>query len=286
MSHSPETLLDRPDRKLLLVGRGFNLSKPIGQQALDLTGVERPKNVLVIPSPANNPKAYKRYIGEPRKVFGELGAKVKVLHGNPTSKTFKDPSAEQIANMVGEADVLWISGGNTTQARELFERTGLGKEILGSQGKVISGGSAGALLQAKQGFSWYTPENHPELNEWVTEHGTGMLNAIVNVHGDYIEYEPWHGGIIDQPRYHYFEPYLMEQWTQGNPDIPELGIGIDDESAIAFAEGGFRVVNGEGTNPDRGVTSYHTRDSGLVEARFTPATTQNFISLDHLRPAV
>jgi peptidase E len=167
MSRSPESLLDRPDRKLLFVGRGFNLSKPIGRQALDLTGLERPKNVLVIPSPANNPKAYKRYIGEPRKVFGELGAKVKVLHGNPTSKTFKDPSAEQIANMVGEADVLWISGGNTTQARELFERTGLGKELLDSTEKVISGGSAGALLQAKQGFSWYTPEHHPELNEWV-----------------------------------------------------------------------------------------------------------------------
>lgn len=270
MAYSPESLVSNPESRLLLVGRGFSLGPAIGREALSLTGLERPKNVLVIPSSANNAQAYSRYIGEPREVFGALGAKVKVLHGNPTSKTFKDPSAEQITNMVGEADVIWMSGGNTTQARELFERTGLGQELLDSEGKVISGGSAGALLQAKQGFSWYTPEGHPEQNDWVTEHGTGMLNAIVGVHNDYVENEPWREGTIDKPRSHYFKPYLVDQWAQGNPDIPELGIGIDDESAIAIADGSFRVVNADGVRPDRGVTSYHMRDSGLVEARFLP----------------
>ncbi len=279
----PYPLLDRPDRRLLMVGRGFDLGPTIGREALDMTGIERPKNVLVIPSSANNAKAYRRYIEEPRLVFGALGAKVKVLHGNPTSKTFKDPSVDQIANMVGEADVLWMSGGNTTQARQLFERTGLGNALLDSKGKVISGGSAGALLQARQGFSWYTPEKHPELNDWVTETGMGMFNGIVGVHNDYVEGERWGDGVLDQPRSHYFKPYLEEQLIL--EDTPNLGIGIDDESAIAISDGTFRVVNAEGAKSSVGVTSYQLRESGLIEARFTPKSTKNYVDLDRLRPA-
>ena len=277
-----EALLDYPDRRLLLVGRG-SLGEAIGHGALDLTGLERPKNVLVIPSPAPNAKDYKRYIEEPREAF-KGNAKVKILHGNPNSKTFKDPSPEQIANMVGEADVVWISGGNTTQAREIFERTGLGQAILDSEGKVIAGGSAGALLQARQGHSWYTPEGHPEQNNWVTEHGLGMLNATVGVHNDYVENEQWGDGKLDQPRSHYFAPYLQDQWNT-NPNAPQLGIGIDDESAIAVTNDGFRVINADGANPDRGVTSYHPTESGLYVARFTPASTPDFVPVSHLSQA-
>ncbi|HMT19528.1 MAG TPA: Type 1 glutamine amidotransferase-like domain-containing protein [Candidatus Saccharibacteria bacterium] len=281
-AQNPQPLLDRPDRKLLLVGRGGGLGERIGREALELSGLERPKNVLIIPSAANNAKAYRRYTEEPNEVFRSLGAKVKVLHGNPNSKTFEDPSAERIANMVGEADVIWMSGGNTTQARNLFDRTGLGQALVDSEGKVISGGSAGTLLQANEGISWYTPEGKPEENQWVIERGMGMFKPIVGVHHDYIENEPWNGGMLDTPRSIHHEAYLEERLTQ--PGSHDLGVGIDDASALAISDGTFRVVNAEDASPGVGVTSYRRRDSGLIEARFNPQTTQNYLPLDQLRP--
>lgn len=276
-----EALVDDPDRRLVLVGRGLSLSQAIGRGVLELAEGSK---VLLVPSPAPNARDFERYKDEATSVFGNLGARVQTLHGNPSAENFKDPSAEQIANMVGEADALWISGGNTTQARQIFERTGIGQAILDTRGKVIAGGSAGALLQARQGHSWYTPEGHPEQNDWVTERGLGMLNATVGVHNDYVENGQWGDGKIDQQRSHYFAPYLEDQWNT-NPNAPRLGLGIDDESAIAFADGGFKVINADGANPDRGVTSYHPRPSGLYEARFTPASTPNFVPVSHLSQA-
>lgn len=284
-AHSLQPLLDRPDRKLLLAGRGGSLGDAIGRTVLDISGLERPKNVLIIPSAANNPDAYLEYVSNATEVFRRLGANVHVLHGDPTAVNFKDPSKEQIDNMVGEADVLWMSGGNTQDAQKLFNRTGLGKAIVDSRDNVISGGSFGGIIPARQSFSWSTPEGRPDLNDWKTVHGLNIVNAIVGVHNDYIENEPWRGGVIDKPRSHYFEPYLVKQLARPASQTPDLGIGIDDRSAIAIADGAFRVINAEDAEPNDGVTTYRLRDSGLIEARFTPANTQHYVPLDHLRPA-
>ncbi len=281
--HFSPTIIDKPGRKLLLVGRGGGLSKCVAKEALMLTGIKRPKNVLLIPSAANNALAYNSYVRETGEVFGALGAKVKVLHGNPTSKTFKDPSAEQIANMVGEADVIWMCGGNTTQAREIFERTGIGKVLVNSKGKVIAGGSAGALeLAGKETISLLTPEGHPDKNRWVVEHGIGIFKPILAVHNDFIENLPWRGGIIDKPRSFYHEKILKELLSQ--PNCPDFGVGIDDESAIAIRGDDFKVINADDAGPNVGVTTYQLHKNRLIESHFTPKTTQKYRPLKLLHP--
>ncbi len=281
--HKSHKLLDRPDRRLLLVGRGGNLHEHIAREALTLTELDRPINVLIVPSAANNASAYKKYVQETDKIFSSLGARVTILHDDPTAKNFKDPTLENITKMIDSADVIWMCGGNTSQARKILKRTGIAKAIINSRGKVIAGGSAGALEQAgDDAVSFFTPEGHPEQNKWVIEKVMGMFKPILGVHNNFIENLPWNGSLLDKPRSYYLEQILTYLFAQ--PDSPDFAVGIDDQSALSIKNGKFRVVNAEDAGAHVGVTTYRLSKKGLVESHFTPASTKGFISLKRLRP--
>lgn len=278
-----QSVLDRPYRKLVLVGRGSKLSKRIANEILLLTGLKRHIKVLLIPSAANNSRTYKKCIHETTKVFAHLGASVDVLHGDPSAVDFHDPTRSRIERMVAKADVLWISGGNTTQARNLFERTGLGRIIKRSRGKVIAGGSAGALeLADKDALSFSTPEGHPEENEWVDEHGIGIFKPIVGVHNDFIEHLPWRAGILSKPRSYYHKKLLKKLLDRSSRR--RFGVCVDDESALIIHNDKFKVVNAEGSSPLAGVTTYRLHEDKLIESHFTPKNTSGYIPLERLRP--
>ena len=282
-SHT-NTILDRPYRKVVLVGRGSKLSKSIASEILSLTGLDRHIKVLLIPSAANNSTTYRKCVNETTKIFSHLGAHVDVLHGDPTANNFHDPTRKRIEHMIAKANVLWISGGNTTQARNLFERTGLGYFIKHSTGKVIAGGSAGALeLADKDALSFSTPERLPEENDWIDERGIGIFKPVIGVHNDFIEHLPWKGGILSKPRSFYHKKMLKKLLTRSSHR--RFGVCIDDASALVIHNDSFKVVNADDADSHAGVTTYRLLDDKLIESHFTPKNTVNFIPLDQLRPA-
>lgn len=247
-------LLTYPERKFVLAGRGLGFGSIIGTEILELTGVEKP-HVLVIASPASTEENHKKYTDGATATFIALGASVTSLH-----KFNEDPTPTQIQHEIGNASAIWVTGGNTSKALKAFADTGVGDALKNAPEKVISGGSAGALIQAHTGFSWLTPVGKPQENRFVTTQGLGFVNATISVHNDRVEAKDG----LTEPRGSYFRPFLRI-----DPSLPQPGIGIDDAAALVFDGNLFRVLAAEG-NESSGVTAYVHLESGLAEIRHLP----------------
>jgi peptidase E len=250
-------LLDIPERKLVLAGRGLNAGEHVGRAILELTGSKKPQ-ILVIPSPAFTKQDYEAYVADIVKTYGNLGVPSK--HIDVLHEFGVDPSGVQIEDKLGAADALWITGGNTTQARETFARTGIGEAIRQSRNKVIAGGSAGALLQADGGLSWYTPDgddvNSPR-NRFVREKGLGLFLPSVNPHNNNTDKQTG----MEHPRSHYL-PDFMDK----NPDMARPMIGIDHEAALVIGEGNYSIVSDPNHSAST-LTVYAQSAQGGIESR-------------------
>ncbi len=241
-----------------MVGRGGGLTRAIGQEVLALTGVEAKKNVLIVPSPASTPQNYDKAVADATGVFkGELGARVSVLH-----KFGEDPSPEQIANELGDAHAVWVTGGRSQLAEEIFRRSGFGQALVDSRGKVISGGSAGMVMQARKAMSWSTPPGRPEDNAFLPVDGLGIVDATVSPHLDFVEKDDG----LTEPRSAYFGPFLLDPKNEAG----DLGIGVDDAAALAINGQEFRVLTQDGAEPGSGVSVFHRQESGFQEVDFVP----------------
>jgi peptidase E len=265
-------LLDRPDRRLLLVGRGGGLTSTIGREALNLTGLEIRKNVLIVPSAAQTQEQYTKAVSEASVVFAGLGTAVSVLHAFG-----KEPSGEQIADELGKAHIVWGIGGDSSKAKDLYDRTGFGAALRDSRDTVISGGSAGMVLQAEKAMSWSTPVGKPEENAFIPVDGLGFVRATVSPHLDYIEAEDG----LTLPRSYYFEQFLGDpQYTHHNP-----AIGVDDAAALAIHGDTYRVLHQDEADPSVGVTVFHRQQSAIHPVSFTSSASRDYAPIDDLLAA-
>lgn len=259
-SNSPLVTIDRPDRKLLAVGRGEDLTRGVAAEALQLAGIMEPGrfNVLVVPTPASTQKSYDKYVSNAVDIFGNvLGGDITILHGPQ-----QNPSREQYLDGLGNADIIWTTGGSSVNAKRSFDETGFGEALVESQGKVIAGGSAGAVLQATEAMSWYTPVGEPEKNAFVPVDGLGLIDVTLSPHLDYVETSDG----LTLPRSHYFGPFLE------NNDVTMPGLGIDDAAAIAFADGKYRILAQDNATSEAGISMYHRNtENGLSVVRHMPS---------------
>jgi hypothetical protein len=104
-----ETLLTNPNAKIILQGKGLP-TRPIGAAALELSGSEHPK-VLVITTAADNEGDHDKFVAGAREAFA--GAEVNVLHGFGQL-----PTDTQAQHEIGRHDIRWITGGHSQWAKD------------------------------------------------------------------------------------------------------------------------------------------------------------------------
>ncbi len=195
-----EVTQEDPKGHLVIEGGGGTVE--IRKRTLELAGGGKAK-VLVIPQ-ASSEKDIGRVVAEGWK---KLGA------GDVAILDLSDP--EKAVAAVMNADLVWMSGGETMRLINALKKTGLPEAIRRRyrEGAVIGGTSAGATVMSKFMLS----------NSRIYE-GLGL----------------WPEAIVDQ---HFLAPYRFNRLLEAVLDSPELiGVGIDERTAVFVHGKSFEVV--------------------------------------------
>lgn len=112
-----------------------------------LPGKERPR-LLFIPTASGDPEGYVKTVAE---VYGGLGCDVGAL-----LLARREPSAAEIEDQVGAADLVYVGGGDTRFLVERWRATGLDRALaarVGDESFVFAGLSAGSMCWFARGVS-------------------------------------------------------------------------------------------------------------------------------------
>ena len=120
------------DAKMVLIGGGnatsAKQSRPLLEGALEMTGKDRP-SVLLVPTPKIDGK-YQRSVEATSTMFdSELGLPFEVLHGDPTADSSHWSQAE-LDEKIGQADMIYVTGGNTQHAIDVWRQHGIDQKIV------------------------------------------------------------------------------------------------------------------------------------------------------------
>ena len=139
-------------RNIIAIGGGSLRNGPPQTTAIDreivaLSGKAKPR-LLFIPTASLDPEDYCQAIE--RQFGGRLGCRVDSLllyRGQPTR--------EEIAAKIRNADIIYVGGGNTLRMMRLWRRLGVDRLLdrARRRGAVLSGLSAGAICWFRQGNS-------------------------------------------------------------------------------------------------------------------------------------
>lgn len=134
---------------IVLVGSGeFTLAmEAIDRDLLGATGRARPR-VAIVPTASwpDGPETFRRWIEQGTAHFGALGAEVEGVE----LRTLDDALDGSCAQAIGEADLVYLSGGNPGHLLDVLAGTPAGAALLAvhERGGVVVGCSAGAMVLA------------------------------------------------------------------------------------------------------------------------------------------
>ncbi len=178
---------------------------------------KRKPNALLIPTATyDNPEtaaAFERVYG------GKLGCDAHVL--NLLGST---PSQSALRNVIGAADIILVSGGNTLKMMRRWRKLGVDRLLMRAQrrGVVLAGSSAGAICWYAFGHSDSMAYYHPEQWDYIRVRGLGIIPATCCPH------------VLAENRIKHFQRMIA---TRGG-----IGIGIDNDCAIAWLGNQYRVL--------------------------------------------
>ncbi|MHC4509811.1 MAG: cyanophycinase [Planctomycetota bacterium] len=201
------------DAKGHLVIEGAGGTVEIRKRTLELAGGGKAK-VLVIPQ-ASSEKDIGRVVAEGWK---KLGA------GDVAILDLSDP--EKAVAAVMNADLVWMSGGNTMRLINALKKTGVAEAIRRRyrEGAVIGGTSAGATVMSK--FMLSTDGISEGLGLW-TEAICQTPKALA----------------ASTAEQRFLEGYRFNRLLEAVLDRPELiGVGIDERTAVFVHGKSFEVV--------------------------------------------
>ena len=217
-----------------LVGAGEFLPAmaDIDAGLLASTGVTRPR-VAVLPTASypDGEDVFDRWASMGVAHFAALGAEVEPVLVRDRAGA-DDPAAAQA---VGEADLIYLSGGKPDYLRQVLEGSAVGAALRDAheRGAILAGCSAGAMILAGHAF-----EFRMRLVPWPLRWGPGLGFAP---------------GISVVPHYDAWpEPFsalIALQAPRGS-----VVLGIDEETAVIGQDGAWQV-QGRGR-----VTVWHGRN--------------------------
>jgi len=186
---------------------------------LEATGRRRPR-VVVLPTASypDGEEVFLRWAAMGVEHFARLGAEVEPVLVR--ERRFADDAAH--CQAIGEADLVYLSGGKPRHLLSVLEGTGLGRALsdMHRRGGVIAGCSAGAMVLAGR---------QPDLRRWMLpwplrwRRGLGLLpGAVVIPH-----YNAW--------------PEPMTALMALQAPRGSVVIGIDEATALVGRDGSFQV---------------------------------------------
>ena len=204
-----------------LVGAGEFLPAmaDIDAGLLASTGVARPR-VVVLPTASfpDGEDVFQRWASMGVAHFAGLGAEVEPVFVRDRAGA-DDPAAAQA---VGEADLIYLSGGKPAHLRRALDGSAVGAAVLAAhqRGAVLAGCSAGAIVLAGHAF-----EFRVRLLPWPLRWGQGLgLARGVSV---IPHYDAW-----PEP----LSVLIALQAPRGS-----VVLGIDEETAVIGRDGGWQV---------------------------------------------
>jgi len=251
------SVLNLENIKMVAAGAGSDVLKgehtdPILKEALDLSGAEKPK-VLVVATAEPTEAWYNEFIQGTNERFKKLGANVTNLH-----EFGKAPSQDEIDEKIGTADTIWVAGGDTLHMMEFWKEHGIDVALgrAAQRGAVMSGGSAGMLAWMEQGHSDSLSYRVPEGEPWdyIFVKGLGYINVTAIPHFDSMK----DGELRSED---------FKKKFKANDALPNVGLGIDNMAALSIVDGQYRVISTPNEKyPRAQVHILHKTKEGIEES--------------------
>jgi cyanophycinase len=204
-----------------LVGAGEFLPSMSSFDAslLAATGVARPR-VVILPTASfpDGEAVFKRWADMGAAHFAGLGAEVEPVMVRDRADA-DDPAAVQA---VGEADLVYLSGGKPSYLLKALAGSAVGEALAGAhqRGAALAGCSAGAMALAGHSFD-FRVRLMPFPLRWGT--GLGFAPGVSVVP----HYDAW-----PEP----FSALIAFQAPRGS-----IVLGIDEDTAVVGHDGGWQV---------------------------------------------
>lgn len=192
----------------------------IDREIISLTGKVKP-NVLFI-SHASNLGCERRSFNKVVNTYGKMYGCNLEMHSIRMLHDY-DISYELIDN----ADIIYVGGGNTKRMLELWKRFGFDKLLKKAMddGKVLSGISAGANCWFRASCSDYLQMERNDLNApYALVDGLGFCDFILNPHANY--------------------PGRLEGIKNLLKDSDKVGISLTNNSAMVICDLEYKIING------------------------------------------
>lgn len=206
---------------IALVGAGEFLPgmEDLDRSLLAATGRARPR-VAILPtaSAPDGEEIFQRWASMGVEHFSSLGAEVEPV----LVRDRADASDDAAVQAVGEADLVYLSGGKPEHLRAVLSGTPLGAALItaNARGAVIAGCSAGAMVLA---------DRLPAFRRWLVPWPLRWRDALGIVPGTAVlpHYDAWP------------EVMVAVMALQAPPETTV--IGIDEDTAIVGRDGAWQV---------------------------------------------
>lgn len=214
--------------KLVLSG-GAGL-RPFFDQMFELAGTGTPQLVVDL-SPRTDEAKFLASQNAWRVACEKLGLPDPLW----LQKNFDDPLTRPGAeSLLEKADVLLVSGGGTRQAYAKWQQAGITRLMVESvvNGEVVAaGGSAGAMIWFREGFSDSPSYDVSDGEYWEYEiiQGAGLFNGCITAH--YSDTDAFGRIRSDQ----------FKRALEARPSWPEVTIGLDTYAALTCTNGIAKV---------------------------------------------
>jgi len=204
-----------------LVGAGEFLPamSAFDAELLASTGRARPR-VVILPTASypDGEEVFQRWAAMGVAHFSELGAEVEPVLVRDRAAA-DDPAAAQA---VGEADLVYLSGGKPGHLRRTLDGSELGRALRAAhdRGAIVAGCSAGAMILAGHAFDFRV-----RLLPWPLRWGRGLGFA---------------DGLSVVPHYDAFPEPLSALIALQAPR-GSVVLGIDEDTAVVGRDGSWQV---------------------------------------------
>jgi cyanophycinase len=204
-----------------LVGAGEFLPgmAAFDRHLLEAIGRARPR-VVILPtaSAPDGEGVFRRWADLGAEHFSALGAEVEPL----LIRDREEAGDESAAQAIGEADLIYLSGGKPGHLRRSLDGTRVGAALWGAhqRGAVVAGCSAGAMVLAAR---------QPEFRRWRMpwplrwSDGLGLVDGVAVLP----HYDAWP------------EPFVALMALQAPRHVAVLG--IDEDTAVVGRDGAWQV---------------------------------------------
>ena len=223
----------------------------IDREIVRLSGKTRPR-ALFIPTASSDSVEYWEAF---HSVYGSaLGCETDVFYLLNAA-----PSGKELEERILSSDLVYVGGGNTLKMMRRWRKLGVNKvlEAAYNEGVVLSGVSAGAICWFEYGHSDSMSFYHPQRWSYIRVMGMGLIRALACP-----DYDGETAGVKRE-----------KDFQQMVRRFGGMGIAIDNNCALEFVDGGYRVITSR-----QGAGAYKVRRSRgriIVErieqkAEFTP----------------